>query len=44
MDAQDRRTAAILGEVEDLTFDETIEIFCEYLKTNLALPCEDHLR
>ena len=40
MDAQDRRTAAILGEVEDLTFDETIEIFCEYLKTNLALPCE----
>jgi len=39
-DAQDKRIAAILGEIEDLNFDETIDIFCEYLKTNLSLPCE----
>lgn len=39
-DAQDKRIAAILGEIEDLTFDETIDIFYEYLKTNLSLPCE----
>ncbi|MHC4539843.1 MAG: hypothetical protein ACYS74_08685 [Planctomycetota bacterium] len=39
-DAQDKRTATILGEIEDLSFDETIDIFCEYLKTNLSLPCE----
>ncbi len=39
-DAQDKRIAAILGEIEDLTFDETIDIYYEYLKTNLSLPCE----
>jgi len=39
-DAQDKRIAAILGEIEDLNFDETIDIFCEYLKTNLSLPCK----
>jgi len=39
-DAQDKRIAAILGENEDLDFDETIDIFYEYLKTNLSLPCE----
>lgn len=39
-DAQDRRITAILGEIEDLTFDQTIDIFCEYLRTNLTLPCE----
>jgi len=37
-DAQDKRIAAILGEIEDLNFDETIDIFCEYLKTNISLP------
>lgn len=40
MDAQDKRIAAILGELADITFDETIDIFYEYLKTNLSLPCE----
>jgi len=39
-DAQDKRIAAILGEIKDLTFDKTIDIFYEYLKTNLSLPCE----
>ncbi len=39
-DAQDKRIAAILGEIEDSSFDDTIDIFCEYLKTNLSLPCE----
>ncbi len=39
-DDHDKRIAAILGEIEDLNFDETIDIFCEYLKTNLSLPCK----
>jgi len=39
-DAQDKRIATILGKIEDLNFDETIDIFCEYLKTNLSLPCK----
>ena len=39
-DAQDKRIDLILGKIEDLDFDETIDIFCEYLKTNLSLPCE----
>jgi hypothetical protein len=37
---QDERISAILGEIEDLDFDETIDTFYEYLKTNLSLPCE----
>ncbi|MEJ2705799.1 MAG: hypothetical protein P8Z79_25455 [Sedimentisphaerales bacterium] len=40
MDAQDKRVAAILGEIEDITFDETIGVFYEYLKTHLSLPCK----
>ena len=39
-DAQDKRIASILGEIEDLYFDETIDIFYEYLKSNLSLPCK----
>lgn len=38
--AQDKRIASILGEIEDLNFDETIDIFYEYLKSNLLLPCK----
>ena len=38
-DAQDKRIAAILGENEDLDFDEAVEVFCEYLKSHLSLPC-----
>jgi len=39
-EAQDKRIASILGEIEDLSFDKTIDIFYEYLKTNLLLPCK----
>jgi len=39
-DAQDKRIASILGKIEDLNFDKTIDIFCECLKTNLSLPCK----
>ena len=39
-DDQDKRIASILGEIEDLNFDETIDIFYEYLETNLSLPCK----
>ena len=39
-DTRDKRIAAILGEIEDLDFDETIDTFYEYLKGNLTLPCE----
>ena len=34
-DAQYERTMAILGEVDDLDFDETIDILHEHLKANL---------
>jgi hypothetical protein len=40
LDAHDKRIAAILGDPDDLTFDQAIGVFCEYLKTNLTLPCE----
>ena len=36
----EKRRAAILGNIEDRTFDQIIDVFFEYLKTNLTLPCE----
>ena len=39
VDAHDKRIAAILGENEDLDFDEAVKVFCEYLKSHLSLPC-----
>lgn len=39
-DKQDKRIKAILGNFEDMDFDETIHIFYQHLKTNLLLPCE----
>ncbi|RKY03787.1 MAG: hypothetical protein DRP56_10815 [Planctomycetota bacterium] len=39
-DNQDKRIADILGDLEQLDFDQTIDTFYEYLKTNLTLPCE----
>ena len=39
-DAQDKRIAAILGENENLDFDEALKVFYEYLKSHLSLPCE----
>ena len=38
-DAQDKRIAAILGENEDLDFDEAVKVFYEYPKSHLLLPC-----
>lgn len=39
-DAQEKRIDAILGDIENINFDEATDIFYEYLKTNLSLPCE----
>lgn len=39
MDAYDKRIAAILGK-KDLDFDEAVDVFYDYLKANLLLPCE----
>ena len=39
-DNQDKRIAGIVGDIEQLDFDQTIDTFYEYLKTNLLLPCE----
>lgn len=38
-DAQDKRIAAIVRE-DDLDFDEAVDVFYEYVKANLLLPCE----
>jgi hypothetical protein len=38
-DAQEKRIAAIVGE-EDLDFDGAGDVFYDYLKANLLLPCE----
>ena len=37
---QERRIQTILGDREDLDFQEGIGVFYEYLKTHLQLPCE----
>ena len=39
-DNQDKRIAEILGDIEQLDFNDTIDIFFEYLKNHLSLPCE----
>ena len=39
-DNQDERLANILGDIEQLDFDQTIDIFIEYLKNHLSMPCE----
>ena len=39
-DNQDERIKAILGDFEDLDFDETVHIFYQHLNANLILPCE----
>jgi len=38
-DAQDKRIAAIIGG-EGVDFDGVVDVFYEYLKANLLLPCE----
>lgn len=39
-DKQDERIKAILGNFEDMDFDETVSTFYQHLETNLLLPCE----
>jgi hypothetical protein len=39
IEAHDKRIAAILGR-EDLDFDEAVDVFYDYLKAHLSLPCE----
>jgi len=39
-DAQDLRIEAILGDDQDLDFDEAVAVFFKHLKANLQLPCE----
>ena len=39
-DIQCKRIAHILGDIEQLDFSQTIDIFYEFLKTNLTLPGE----
>ena len=39
-DAQDLRIDGILGDDEDLDFDEAVAVFFKHLKANLQLPCE----
>ncbi len=38
--AQNKRISAILGDIEDVDFVETIDSYYEYLKANLKLPSE----
>ena len=39
-DVQDKRIEAILGESNDMDFDEARHLFYLHLKSNLVLPCE----
>lgn len=39
-DAQDKRIEAILGEHVDSDSDEAVQVFYEYMKAHLSLPCE----
>ena len=40
MDAQDKRILAVIGDYENVDFDEARHKFYQHLKTNLILPCE----
>lgn len=39
-DAEDERIEAILGDHIDSDFDEAVQVFCEYMRTHVSLPCE----
>jgi len=39
-DAHDERVEVILGDHAHSDFDEAVQVFCEYMKTHLSLPCE----
>lgn len=40
LDAQEERIKTIVGGDDGSVSDKTIQIFCEYLKAHLKLPCE----
>ena len=39
-DLQEKRIESILGDPEEIDFDEARDIYYQYLKENLDLPCE----
>jgi hypothetical protein len=39
-DAQNKRIAEILGEMEDLAFNDAVKVFYKYLNSHLSLPCK----
>ena len=40
LDAQDKRITAVIGDYENVEFDEARSLYYQHLKTNLILPCE----
>ena len=39
-DPQDERIEKILGDTEEIDFDDGVDTFFEYLQSHLSLPCE----
>ena len=39
-DPQEERIEKILGDIEDVDFEDSIDTFFEYLQSHLSLPCE----
>lgn len=39
-DAQDARIRAILGDSDDMTWEEAVQRFCRHLTASLQLPCD----
>ena len=40
LDAQDKRILAVIGDDENVEFDEARTLYYQHLKTTLILPCE----
>ena len=40
LDAQDKRILAVIGDYENVEFDEARNRYYQHLKTHLILPCE----
>ena len=40
LDAQDKRILAVIGDYENVEFDEARSLYYQHLKTTLILPCE----
>jgi hypothetical protein len=39
-DAQDLRIEAIIGDDDEISFDDCVDIFYNHLKASLQLPCD----